>query len=186
MPQTDCVFAPWRSEFRVVAAQAVPRGQQVLINYGSQSNDALLQRYGFVEDGNPQDRCVREYGSTTARTGSRSTAARLRLPWATAWFVPVTKTGLVKGSVKEQWALRYGMHLWNTVRSYGHRPAVHGPVQVRAVRHRVAAGARGAAGGRCAGRRQRGEGAGGGGAAGGTTKRPAGGACGRKRVTKTT
>lgn len=51
----------------MVAAQAVPRGQQVLINYGSQSNDALLQRYGFVEDGNPQDRCartaVRQYGT---------------------------------------------------------------------------------------------------------------------------
>ncbi|GFR52570.1 hypothetical protein Agub_g15162, partial [Astrephomene gubernaculifera] len=35
-------------------------GQQLLLNYGSQSNDALLQRYGFVQpmDDNPYDRYV--------------------------------------------------------------------------------------------------------------------------------
>lgn len=31
--------------------------QQVYISYGSLSNDLLLQRYGFVEEGNPHDRC---------------------------------------------------------------------------------------------------------------------------------
>ncbi|EFJ42251.1 hypothetical protein VOLCADRAFT_107344 [Volvox carteri f. nagariensis] len=56
---SECIFAPWRDEFRVVAGEAVQRGQPVLISYGNQSNDALLQRYGFVQlDGNPHDRTV--------------------------------------------------------------------------------------------------------------------------------
>ncbi|PNH07639.1 hypothetical protein TSOC_005889, partial [Tetrabaena socialis] len=59
--QSECVFSAWRSEFRVAAAEGQRRGQQVLLNYGGQSNDALLQRYGFVElYGNPHDRYVLE------------------------------------------------------------------------------------------------------------------------------
>ncbi|KXZ48763.1 hypothetical protein GPECTOR_25g347 [Gonium pectorale] len=59
--QSECVFAPWRGEFRVAAGEPHRRGAQVAINYGSQSNDALLQRYGFVQlDGNPNDRYVFE------------------------------------------------------------------------------------------------------------------------------
>ncbi|KAG2447185.1 hypothetical protein HYH02_007928 [Chlamydomonas schloesseri] len=57
--QSECVFAPWKNQFRVVAGGAVRRGGQLLISYGSQSNDALLQRYGFVQlEGNPHDRYV--------------------------------------------------------------------------------------------------------------------------------
>ncbi|KAG2493705.1 hypothetical protein HYH03_008219 [Edaphochlamys debaryana] len=57
--QSECMFVPGRSEFRVAAGERVTGGQQVLISYGSQSNDALLQRYGFVEAaGNPHDRFV--------------------------------------------------------------------------------------------------------------------------------
>lgn len=44
------------SSFRVVASQDWSRGQQVFINYGSGSNDALLQLYGFVEEDNADDR----------------------------------------------------------------------------------------------------------------------------------
>jgi hypothetical protein len=56
--QSECEFySDFRSSaFRVVASQAWRRGQQVLINYGSGSNDALLQLYGFVEQGNRDDR----------------------------------------------------------------------------------------------------------------------------------
>ena len=56
LAQSECVYDPWRSEYRVVAAEAARPRQEVLIDYGSQSNDALLQRYGFVEDSNPHDR----------------------------------------------------------------------------------------------------------------------------------
>lgn len=31
------------------------QGEQVFISYGAQSNDSLLQFYGFVEPGNPND-----------------------------------------------------------------------------------------------------------------------------------
>ncbi|GIL49295.1 hypothetical protein Vafri_5681 [Volvox africanus] len=57
--KSECVFIPGRDEFRVAAGEPLQRGQQVLISYGNQSNDALLQRYGFVQlDGNQHDRYV--------------------------------------------------------------------------------------------------------------------------------
>ena len=34
------------------------QGTQVFISYGQQSNDSLLQYYGFVEPGNPHDTYV--------------------------------------------------------------------------------------------------------------------------------
>lgn len=30
-------------------------GQQVFVSYGTQTNDSLMQFYGFAEDNNPQD-----------------------------------------------------------------------------------------------------------------------------------
>lgn len=36
----------------------VLQGDEVLINYGQQSNDRLLQFYGFVESSNPADSYV--------------------------------------------------------------------------------------------------------------------------------
>ncbi|GIL73801.1 hypothetical protein Vretifemale_3914 [Volvox reticuliferus] len=57
--KSECVFNPGRNEFRVAAGEPLQRAQQVLISYGNQSNDALLQRYGFVQlDGNLHDRYV--------------------------------------------------------------------------------------------------------------------------------
>lgn len=58
--QSECEFySGLRSQsFRVVASQQWTRGQEVFINYGSGSNDALLQLYGFVEANNTDDRCV--------------------------------------------------------------------------------------------------------------------------------
>jgi hypothetical protein len=57
--QSECEFVPnmRNPAFRVVATNAWMKGAEVLINYGSSSNDALLQLYGFVEPGNPSDRC---------------------------------------------------------------------------------------------------------------------------------
>lgn len=57
-PQSECEFySDFRSaSFRVVASQTWTRGQEVSINYGGGSNDALLQLYGFVELGNKEDR----------------------------------------------------------------------------------------------------------------------------------
>ena len=56
--QSECEFySDFRSAaFRVVASQQWPRGDEVFINYGTGSNDALLQLYGFVEPGNTADR----------------------------------------------------------------------------------------------------------------------------------
>lgn len=56
--QSECELNLWSGCFQVVASQSYSRGQQVFMSYGSQSNDALLQLYGFVEDRNPADRYV--------------------------------------------------------------------------------------------------------------------------------
>ena len=43
---------------RLVATSPIARGTEILISYGdSLSNDDLLLDYGFVQRGNPNDRC---------------------------------------------------------------------------------------------------------------------------------
>lgn len=42
----------------MVSDRSYLQGEQVVINYGSQSNDQLLQVYGFVEQDNQDDRQV--------------------------------------------------------------------------------------------------------------------------------
>ena len=54
--QSECQFDWLRDSYRVVSDRPYRPGQQVLINYGSQSNDQLLQTYGFVDPGNRDDR----------------------------------------------------------------------------------------------------------------------------------
>lgn len=46
--------------FKVAAGEDYGAGEEVAISYGAQSNDALLQFYGFVERGNPADDYVFE------------------------------------------------------------------------------------------------------------------------------
>jgi hypothetical protein len=45
----------FRDAFSVTAANAYTPGQQVFVSYGRQSNDSLLQYYGFSEADNPDD-----------------------------------------------------------------------------------------------------------------------------------
>jgi hypothetical protein len=52
---SGCEFDIFDDAFKVVAAQGTAPGQELLISYGSMSNDSLLQLYGFVEAGNPYD-----------------------------------------------------------------------------------------------------------------------------------
>ena len=54
--QSECSYDLLSRSFKVVSSHPLARGQQVLINYGSQSNDQLLQLYGFVEGDNVHDR----------------------------------------------------------------------------------------------------------------------------------
>jgi hypothetical protein len=44
-----------RDAFLVAAAAGYAPEAQVFISYGAQSNDSLLQMYGFVEPDNPHD-----------------------------------------------------------------------------------------------------------------------------------
>lgn len=45
----------FRDAFAVAAEASVGQGEQVFITYGAQSNDSLLQYYGFVEINTPSD-----------------------------------------------------------------------------------------------------------------------------------
>ncbi len=56
--QGDVTFAYFRSAIVATAGKAFSKGEQVFISYGKQSNDRLLQFYGFVEDDNPNDNFV--------------------------------------------------------------------------------------------------------------------------------
>jgi len=54
--QAEAQFDWLRDSYRVVSDRSYCQGEQVVINYGSQSNDQLLQLYGFVEPDNANDR----------------------------------------------------------------------------------------------------------------------------------
>lgn len=48
-------YAYFRSAIVATAGKAFQEGEQVFISYGNQTNDRLLQFYGFVEEDNPND-----------------------------------------------------------------------------------------------------------------------------------
>jgi hypothetical protein len=56
--QSEVSYDYPRDAFIVSAATAYTPGQQVFISYGTQTNDSLLQMYGFVEADNPHDAYV--------------------------------------------------------------------------------------------------------------------------------
>lgn len=51
-------YAYFRSAIVATAGKAFQEGEQVFISYGNQTNDRLLQFYGFVEEDNPNDAFV--------------------------------------------------------------------------------------------------------------------------------
>ncbi|GAX74285.1 hypothetical protein CEUSTIGMA_g1734.t1 [Chlamydomonas eustigma] len=56
--QAECQYDWFKDSYCVVSDRPYQPGQQVYINYGSQSNDQLLLSYGFVEEGNLNDRYI--------------------------------------------------------------------------------------------------------------------------------
>ena len=51
-------YAYFRSAIVATAGKSFQEGEQVFISYGNQTNDRLLQFYGFVEGDNPNDTFV--------------------------------------------------------------------------------------------------------------------------------
>ena len=47
-------YAYFKSAVVATAGKAFQEGEQVFISYGNQTNDRLLQFYGFVEGGQPK------------------------------------------------------------------------------------------------------------------------------------
>eukprot|EP00798_Chlamydomonas_sp_ICE-L_P011788 gene11788-14910_t len=56
--QSECSFDFIRDSYRVNSDRSYSPGQEVFINYGSQSNDQLMLLYGFCEQSNQYDRYV--------------------------------------------------------------------------------------------------------------------------------
>ncbi len=75
---SDLAYEYFQNSFSLLTGD-FKRGQQVLISYGPQDNDELLQLYGFVEADNPHD-CVPlgpALAASLAAGGAGVAAARL-------------------------------------------------------------------------------------------------------------
>ena len=64
-----------QQDFQLTQVLSGLQGTQVFISYGQQSNDSLLQYYGFVEPGNPHDTYV--LPDLAAAVGPALAAAKL-------------------------------------------------------------------------------------------------------------
>lgn len=53
--KAEVVYEYFTDKFVVQAGEEYKTGDQVFISYGAQSNDSLIQYYGFVEDENPSE-----------------------------------------------------------------------------------------------------------------------------------
>ncbi|GLC36601.1 hypothetical protein PLESTB_000254700 [Pleodorina starrii] len=53
--QSEVSYNYFGDSYSVVASREFKKGEQVFISYGAQSNDSLMQYYGFAEADNPQD-----------------------------------------------------------------------------------------------------------------------------------
>ncbi|GIL58110.1 hypothetical protein Vafri_12963 [Volvox africanus] len=53
--QSEVSYNYFGDSYSVVASREFTKGEQVFISYGPQSNDSLMQYYGFAEANNPQD-----------------------------------------------------------------------------------------------------------------------------------
>ncbi|KAG2445470.1 hypothetical protein HXX76_000087 [Chlamydomonas incerta] len=56
--QSEVSYNYFGDSYSVVASRDFKKGEQVFITYGAQSNDSLMQYYGFAEPDNPQDTYV--------------------------------------------------------------------------------------------------------------------------------
>eukprot|EP00198_Chlamydomonas_reinhardtii_P006814 XP_001696150.1 protein N-methyltransferase [Chlamydomonas reinhardtii] len=56
--QSEVSYNYFGDSYSVVASRDFKKGEQVFITYGAQSNDSLMQYYGFAEADNPQDTYV--------------------------------------------------------------------------------------------------------------------------------
>ncbi|KAG2428873.1 hypothetical protein HYH02_014196 [Chlamydomonas schloesseri] len=56
--QSEVSYNYFGDSYSVVASRDFKKGEQVFITYGAQSNDSLMQYYGFAELDNPQDTYV--------------------------------------------------------------------------------------------------------------------------------
>ena len=86
----SCSCRMWtieQQEFQLTQVLPGLQGTQVFISYGQQSNDSLLQYYGFVEPGNPHDTYV--LPDLAAAVGPALAAAKL----------PSSKVQLTKCSI---------------------------------------------------------------------------------------
>ncbi|CAK0785563.1 hypothetical protein CVIRNUC_008773 [Coccomyxa viridis] len=73
--QSSVEYEYFKERFSVSCAASFSKGTQVFISYGQQSNDSLLQYYGFVEPGNPHDTYV--LPDLAAAVGPALAAAKL-------------------------------------------------------------------------------------------------------------
>ena len=53
--RSDIQYLYWLNKFQLNIEKDFAAGDQVYISYGPYANDALLQYYGFLEDGNVHD-----------------------------------------------------------------------------------------------------------------------------------
>lgn len=53
--ESEVTFDYFSSSYTVAPSRDFSKGEQVFISYGQQSNDSLMQYYGFAEVGNPAD-----------------------------------------------------------------------------------------------------------------------------------
>ncbi|KXZ50177.1 hypothetical protein GPECTOR_17g814 [Gonium pectorale] len=56
--QSEVSYNYFGDSYSVVASRDFKKGEQVFISYGTQSNDSLMQYYGFAEPNNPADAYV--------------------------------------------------------------------------------------------------------------------------------
>jgi hypothetical protein len=73
-------FEYFRDRFAASASAGYAPGDQIFISYGAQSNDSLLQYYGFTEPGNPHDEYVIESATVAGpRTSSAGESANIKV-----------------------------------------------------------------------------------------------------------
>ena len=68
-----------QQELQMTEVPSGLQGTQVFISYGQQSNDSLLQYYGFVEAGNPHDTYVVPDLAATVRPAANLPSSKVQL-----------------------------------------------------------------------------------------------------------
>jgi len=74
---SDIQYLYWLNKFQLNIEDDFAKGDQVYISYGPYANDALLQYYGFVEDGNVHDTVEESAFESLGATSLESDTATL-------------------------------------------------------------------------------------------------------------